>query len=153
MSEEPSKLQAIDYDRITTNITMYHIPIQGQALAVDNRSTRKLNNLEQPYQRRGLTIGEDWKHLDLGWFDTENAGCVFIENKTGIGQSVIPEKEQQEIFDAAVIYVALCEECKGINSIPIKPGEGRAIDVTSPHLLQIKCVKGSANYTLTIMAN
>lgn len=64
--------------RIVVVEYIYHQLPGQQPIAVENRFSRQLASLEDPYFRR-LTVGREWLALDTGW--VKSAGLVSLCNE------------------------------------------------------------------------
>lgn len=105
---------------------------------------RELLSEEQPYQRKKLAT-EEWKPLDFGWVDV--AGQLVITNDEGKNRQVTPSPEELAVLAEKVIQVSTFAT-DFYWKVP--PGESMRA-YPSDHKLFIRCTKGTARYTITVI--
>lgn len=94
-----------DCDRLTVNLQLHHETCGEQPVTVlASFSHASETQGEQPWQRRGLKIGEEESELDMGWV-ADNPGYLTIENKVGAGLTLLPSDEQKAFFATQVLEI------------------------------------------------
>lgn len=101
-----------NHDRVTMNVMVRHEHRGDQPLGVDLVGfTRKLNDKEQPYQRR-FTVGEIWKKIDYSWLKDLGVSFVVLENLEGRDLQIRPSEEERKAIDSKIVEVAYRQESK-----------------------------------------
>ena len=134
-------------DRVTVVETVYHRQVEKQRdpFSTDSRFTRYLETQQQVYQRQ-LEATEDWQPLDCGWLP--DAGMLLIQNDEGLFLPKNLTKEEQKELSQKVIELSFGAGCSG--SWWVLPGESMRGYPTTTDGLEIRCQKGTAEFTLTL---
>lgn len=128
---------------LTVVETVYHQVFGEQPVSIDSRFDRELSSDEQMYQRHKVAT-ENWQPLDLGW--VSNAGTIVIQNTEGKLSQTVPTPEQKAEIAKKIIAVSYNSESK--EEFYVMPGESTRLHPSHPDKLLIRCLSGSAKYTI-----
>lgn len=140
--EETARLSVVE--------SIYHQTHGEQPTVVESRFGRWLNTPEQPYARR-FRAGEEWVSLDKGW--VEDAAMLVLSNDEGRNPQVVPsEADKRELAQRAVeIGLAQMHGKPPQPFAVVPPGESARFQPTNLETLMLRCWKGSARVTLTLI--
>lgn len=135
-------------NRLVVIETVIHQQFDQPATCVDNRFSRNLEDVEQPYIRTGskALVGVNWRPIDCGWI--EQASYLVIINEEGKFTQTVPSEEEKEIALNKVIELGI----DGALNTPflIRPLQSMRVEPSSLRSLQIRCPNGPARYTIAI---
>lgn len=131
-------------DRFSARLEMLHEHCGDPPVAVHGAFQDICERIIQPLPRRHV-VGEDWKLVDLGWFEPDQTGYIVIQNKTGEGRQVNPTAEEQKAVAQAIVEVGCQHDVIG----RVRPGRFAVMEFDSRNL-RIRTQRGVANVTITI---
>lgn len=138
-SPAPSMLTVVE--------TVYHQPSGGfpaTMLGDASRFHRELSSDEQAYERHRV-LKNNWETLDCGW--VEKCGMLLIRNDEGQFQ-VVPTPEQRAEVMRRVILVSFNGDQP---AILVPPGETCRFYPVDANLICLRCVEGTARYTVCLV--
>lgn len=86
-----------------------HQPMEPPGQPVDVASpsfSAKVASDEQPIVGRVVTVGEEWRKLDLFWLNGAPLSCLYLDNIEGTGRQVVPTDDEVAATDRRVVEVA-----------------------------------------------
>jgi hypothetical protein len=92
--------------RLTVTETVYYQYGQDQPVQASAQFGRTLDTEEQAYQRK-VTVGEDWKPLDVGWAGPVPAMLVVANDEHRYVPPTIPTPEEAAALEAKVVEVGV----------------------------------------------
>lgn len=135
--------------RITVLDTINYVPVSGATLPVQTNYNRLLKTDEQPYTRN-CRIGEQWVKLDSGWL-TE-ASQLKVSNEEGRFPVVYPTQEERAESMERVVEIGLCIAADPpVRFALIRPGESCRFEPADLSRLYLRCRKGTARVTVTVI--
>lgn len=136
---------------VTVVESVYHrTSPDHKPLLVDCRSKRTLASDDQPYQRFNLDVGEDWQPLkfDPDWVGPLLCGLLIIKNEP-TRFAVNPTPEQRTEAASRVLEVSVSGSAPWL----VFPGETFRGVPSDLSLVRVRCRKGSAKYSLTLLVS
>lgn len=135
--------------RITVNGFIQHQPAKSQPATMYQRFDRRCASDEFPYFRPPMTIGEEWRALDLGHLGADanppgpGVGLIMIYNAAP-DYEVVPTAEERAVAEAAVIQVAV----NGVPFARVRPGEASfRIEPEPDAVYTVRCLAGKTKIT------
>lgn len=137
--------------RVVVVEQVYHQQPHGQPVVVESKYTRRLDSDEQPFGPRRIRVGEEWTKPDTGW--VADGGLLCLSNEEGKGLAVQPSPSERNDINSRIVEVCLVDpetgNMGGVWLVP--PGESLRASAASFMGLRIRCRKGSARITFTVI--
>jgi len=138
-------------DRMVVIEYIYHQQHNQPAMNLEYRYRCHPVTSEQPYQRRCVAT-EQYQPIDRGWFENGGHGLVVIKNEEPDKVNEIAGISSQDI-DSEEGVLEIRGKVDGdldVLSWFVPPGQTIKALPSSLQHLHVRCLKGRANYTLTI---
>lgn len=138
-------------DRMVVIEYIYHQQHNQPAMNLEHRYKVHPLTSEQPYQRRCVAT-EQYQPIDRGWFENGGHGLVVIKNdepdKVNEIAGIFPQDVDSE--EGVLEVRGKVDGDLDILRLEIPPGQSFRANIVSLVHLYVRCLKGKANYTLTI---
>lgn len=119
-----------------------------EATSNEIRFNRNLNIQEQPYERKKLKVGEEWRPIDYGFLNDVPLSMILIKNEEGKGFQILPTEEEKAETLAKVLEVGYEGWDKGFQ-IPV--GESHPFTPSDFKALRIRSLSGITRYSIAVI--